>query len=90
MRLGAKGNLLKHYVMIRWRCLEHGWFETGTLIFQQRADCPLCSTPAGYVEHCDGMTTRSLPFTTKVRDAAAHEEIFAINAQRKPVKPPGM
>lgn len=59
--------LLKRYVMIRWRCLNHDFFETGTLVHQQAANCPTCGQPAELIEHCEGMTTRELPFTTKPR-----------------------
>lgn len=83
-------NFLKHYLMIRWRCEAHGWFETGTLIFQHSADCPICGTPALYVEHCEGMTTRQLPFFTKLRDSAHGEDNFAIDPSRKPSRPSGL
>lgn len=61
--------LLKHYLLIRWCCSRHGYFETGTLVFQHAAACPVpeCGQPAGYVEHCEGQTARALPFVTRPR-----------------------
>jgi hypothetical protein len=44
-----------------------GWFETGTLKFQETAQCPECGGRAFYAEHIQGQTTRHLPFASRPR-----------------------
>lgn len=87
MALPATTPLLKHYIMIRWRCLDHGWFETGDLIFRHSADCPSCGMPAERVEHCEGMTATALPFVTRLKGNPFGDDEFSINPKTKNRKP---
>jgi len=61
-----KSNItLKHYLLARYCCVRHGWFEVGDLIVRHSALCPECRQPSPFDTHCDGMTTRRLPFVTR-------------------------
>jgi hypothetical protein len=51
---------LQPYVLVRWCCPQHGWFETRTKFQQRAATCPKCGDEAGYVSHCTGVTRAEL------------------------------
>lgn len=59
--------LLKNYVLMRWCCGVHGYYETGTLIHLRVSSCPECGQPTELVEFCEGQTARALPFVTRPR-----------------------
>lgn len=60
---------LKHYVLTRWCCPIHGYFETATEIAQDAPLCPetRCGELGSYVDECFGWTARALPFVTRPR-----------------------
>lgn len=62
----AVPQLLTPYLLSRWCCGYHGFFEMGTAA-PCHALCPECGDPADFVEDCRGWTVKALPFISKPR-----------------------